>query len=69
MSLVENFPYTNLHNLNLDWIIAEIERQKNFFDNELIPLIDEKISQAAVNVTMDYRPATEAIVFTLTGGN
>lgn len=69
MSLFENFPYTNLHNLNLDWIIAEIERQKNFFDNELIPLIDEKISQAVVNATMDYRPATEAIVFTLTGGN
>lgn len=25
MSLFENFPYTNLHNLNLDWIIALIE--------------------------------------------
>lgn len=28
MALFENFPYTNLHELNLDWIIKEIEELK-----------------------------------------
>ena len=28
MSLFENFPYTNLHNLNLDWLIKIINDLK-----------------------------------------
>ena len=28
MSLYENFPYTNLHNLNLDWIINTLNELK-----------------------------------------
>lgn len=28
MSMFENFPYTNLHELNLDWVIKEIEELK-----------------------------------------
>lgn len=28
MAMFENFPYTNLHELNLDWIIKELERVK-----------------------------------------
>ena len=28
MALFENFPYTNLHELNLDWIINELNRIK-----------------------------------------
>lgn len=28
MALFENFPYTNLHELNLDWIVKEIEELK-----------------------------------------
>ena len=26
MALFENFPYTNLHELNLDWLINEIKK-------------------------------------------
>ena len=29
MALFENFPYTNLHELNLDWIISELNRVKD----------------------------------------
>ena len=28
MAMFENFPYTNLHELNIDWIIKELERVK-----------------------------------------
>ena len=26
MAMFENFPYTNLHELNLDWLIQELQR-------------------------------------------
>lgn len=29
MALFENFPYTNLHELNLDWLIAELKKVQN----------------------------------------
>ena len=29
MALFENFPYTNLHELNLDWLIEELKRVQN----------------------------------------
>ena len=29
MALFENFPYTNLHELNLDWLINELNRIKD----------------------------------------
>ena len=35
MSLFENFPYTNLHNLNLDWIIQKIAALDEKFDQAI----------------------------------
>ena len=50
MALFENFPYTNLHELNLDWIIetlksvnADYESVKNFIP--MIPEINEKLDE------------------------
>ena len=63
MAMFENFPYTNFHQLNLDWIIEEIKKEKDFFDNELIPLIDQKVHEAAVNLVITYEPETETLVF------
>ena len=35
MSLFENFPYTNLHNLNLDWIVQKIQELNDKFDEAI----------------------------------
>ena len=66
--MFENWPYADLHDLNLDWIIQEIKKQKTFFDVQLIPLIEQKISEIAVNMVISYDPDTETLTFTL-GGN
>ena len=29
MSLFENFPYTNLHELNLDWLIENLKQMQD----------------------------------------
>ena len=42
MAMFENFPYTNLHNLNLDWIIANIEEIKE----KMVNVLDKAIKIA-----------------------
>lgn len=51
MGLFEHWPYTNYHDLNLDWIIKEI---KNFRDsmssvNEVIERLEQLISDSDIN--------------------
>ena len=71
MALFENFPYTNLHNLNLDWLVAEVMKEKNFFDNELQPMIEQMIQEIVLNMTITYTAASEMLTFNLgeVGGN
>lgn len=67
--MFENWPYADLHDLNLDWIIQEIKKQKTFFDTQLVPLIEEKVSEIAVNMVISYDPDTETLTFTLGGAD
>lgn len=67
--MFENWPYSDLHDLNLDWIIQEIKKQKTFFDTQLVPLIEEKVSEIAVNMVISYDPDTETLTFTLGGAD
>ena len=41
MALFENFPYTNLHELNLDWILKEIAAVREAAPNVLLKVIIE----------------------------
>lgn len=65
--MFENWPYADLHDLNLDWIIEEIKKYKNFFDNQLNDLIEQKIQEIVLNMTISYDSDTETLVFTLGG--
>ena len=59
----EQFPYTNFHELNLDWIIEKIKEFKNEIDNiddNITTIVQEYLSEVELN-TM-YIPATETIV-------
>ena len=48
MALFENFPYTNFHELNLDWIIKVIrEFQKDYPD--IVLQINSKLNKPAIN--------------------
>ena len=68
MPLFENlFPYTNLHNLNLDWIIEMIEgidpevvRELQELTPEFIAQINNKVNEAQIAATSAQRSASEA---------
>lgn len=56
MSMFENFPYTNFHELNLDWII---KIAKDFLDQ--YTNIQETISQGITNIENTISTGTESL--------
>lgn len=66
MALFENFPYTNMHSLNLDWIVEEITKRTTDEDrqNELIQELTVRL-QDVENWIRNYDPEfIEAVVET-----
>lgn len=60
MSLFENFPYTNFHELNLDWIIQKIKE----FNSKLDTAIAAKITVADPmqwDISKQYEPFTVVV--------
>lgn len=67
-----NMPYTNLHELNLDWIVknvkesnAEIEKLKSLFTDELENLIREQLQTLFAEVVYDEN--NQRIIMTVGG--
>ena len=44
MGLFDQFPYTNFHELNLDWIINEMKKLREDFNNLPDSIIDKLIA-------------------------
>lgn len=54
MGLFDQFPYTNFHELNLDWIVEQMRRQKDYVDK-----IDDHVEEVDKHVTEVDRHVTE----------
>ena len=77
----ERFPYTNFHDLNLDWILKTLQETKNYVDTEIqsmedyiqddLPgLVQELIDETIIDITMSYNATDTSITFEFTeGGN
>lgn len=77
----EHFPYTNFHDLNLDWIIktlketkeyvnTEIQSMEDYIQDDLPGLVQELIDQTIIDISMSYDSDNTAIIFEFTeGGN
>lgn len=63
MPVFENFPYTNFHDLNLDWILNKVkeldEKVNGDFDAVIESYIEDHLSQFLLLAA--YDPATETI--------
>lgn len=62
-----NFPYSNFHQLNLDWILAELKRTTDWIDNtaseDIQNIIDQKFNDLMLDAT--YVAETETLVLAL----
>lgn len=53
MGLFEQFPYTNFHELNLDWIVNQVANQKNYVDeiSNHVAEVDKHVADVDKHVT------------------
>lgn len=61
------FPYSNFHQLNLDWILNEVKRVTDWIDNTASEDIQNIINQKFNNLMLDamYIEETETLVLSL----
>lgn len=60
MALFENYPYTNLHNLNIDWVIKMIKELNDKFDAAITSKI-QFADPIQWDITKQYPPLTLVI--------
>lgn len=58
----EQFPYTNLHDLNLDWILKEVERVRKAVDTWSTEVLDAAKKYTDENVAAEAERANQAIL-------
>lgn len=61
------FPYSNFHQLNLDWVLNEMKRVTDWIDNTATEDIQNIINQKFNDLMLDatYIPDTETLVLSL----
>lgn len=63
MGAFEQFPYTNFHELNLDWIIKQVKQFQNSLDNisgQITDIVQEYLASVEMNAM--YVADTETII-------
>ena len=51
MGVFNNFPYTNIHELNLDWIIKKVKELDSKVNEDLESVIREYVNTLYLNVS------------------
>lgn len=70
MGIFEQFPYTNMQNANLDWVLNEIRKIENAINNDFSSYIEEWVDENYNRLFFNasYNGETETIAFAK-GGN
>lgn len=62
--MFENFyPYTDYHEMNLDWIVGTVKSLKCIIDNKLDDMIREQLDKLFIDAM--YDADTETLILTL----
>ena len=62
MGIFEQFPYTNLHDLNLDYVLKKVKELEDKIDDELNLYIREQLDGLFVNSSYDEETETLTLV-------
>lgn len=64
---ITSFPYSNFHQLNLDWLLTEMKRTTDWIDNtaseDIQNIINQKFNELMLDAT--YIAETETLVLSL----
>ena len=63
--MIQKVPYTNFHDLNLDWIIKEVKELNEYIHNTLESVVGEEAQKFFESYAFDYLyvEETETIKF------
>lgn len=66
---IHQMPYTDLHSLNLDWLIKKLKELDNV-DEYVSALFEQALADGSIQVELnaDYDAATENLVFSIVAG-
>lgn len=54
-----NFPYTNFHDINLDWILKQVQDLQNYVNDQINDIIEQKVQIILADATLTaYYDAT-----------
>lgn len=72
--MIHKYPYTNFHELNLDWIVGKVKELEEGY-GDIVQTINNTIEQMiadgtlVLTLTETYDPATEELTLTIGGVN
>lgn len=59
----ERFPYTDFHDLNLDWVVAKVREMSDKLDDDIREVIREQLESMFVDII--YTASDETITFVI----
>lgn len=70
--MFNSFPYSDFHELNLDWILSKIKEFQNWFDNlnvedEIKAEVDKYFNQVMIQAIYDEKTETITLAKELSG--
>lgn len=59
----ERFPYTDFHDLNLDWVMAEVSKMSDKLNDNIREVIREQLESMFIDIV--YNASDETITFVI----
>lgn len=59
----ERFPYTDFHDLNLDWVMAEVRKMSDKLNDNIREVIREQLESMFIDIV--YDASDETITFVI----
>lgn len=58
-----NFPYTNFHDINLDWILKQVQDLQNYVNDQINDIIEQQVEIILADATLTayYDATTETV--------
>lgn len=57
------FPYTNFHDINLDWILQQVQDLQNYVNDQINDIIEQQVQIILADATLTayYDATTETV--------
>lgn len=60
---IYRYPYTNFHDINLDWILKQVQELQNYVNDQINDIIEQQVQFILADATLTayYDATTETV--------